>query len=94
MQGLHILLCNALLWYEAHAGLNDGDRNSFCIVAVVLLAPAERFDVLRGDDPHFVAERFELALPIKRAGAGLDANHTGRVLCDGPKKSLPPHTPA
>src|SRR6056297_1813021 len=69
-------------------------RHSSGIVAVILLPPTKRLDVLRRDDPDLMAKRLELALPIKCAGASLDTNHTGRDLCDSPKKCLPPHTSA
>src|SRR6056297_2973614 len=94
MQGLHILLGDTLLRHEPHAGLDDCNRDGLGIVAVILLPPTKRLDVLRRDDPDLMAKRLELALPIKCAGASLDTNHTGRDLCDSPKKCLPPHTSA
>ena len=74
--------------------LDDCNRDGLGIVAVILLPPTKRLDVLRRDDPDLMAKRLELALPIKCAGASLDTNHTGRDLCDSPKKCLPPHTSA
>lgn len=80
MQGLHILLSNALLRDEPHAWLDNRDRDGLCIVSVVLVTPPKGLDVLRRDCPDIVAECLELPLSVERSGAGLDTDHAGRNL--------------
>ncbi len=52
--------------------------------------PGERFDVVWGDDPNRVAERFKLSLPIECASTSLDTDLTSRRSADIVEK---PRTP-
>jgi hypothetical protein len=78
MQGLDVLLRDALLRHEAHAGLGDCDGDRLGIVAIILLPPPEGFDVLGRDNPDFMTEGLELPLPKEGPGAGFDADYAGR----------------
>ena len=63
-----------LLGLDRHVAHGRPDRrltDGFCVGRVVLLAPDERFDIDRRNQPNFMAESADGASPVMGAPAGL-----------------------
>ena len=76
------LLLGRLGWHEPHVGSGDGFTNRLSVSHVVLLPFDVRLHVSRRHQPHGMAECLQLARPIVRRGAGLDANQAWRQLLE------------
>src|SRR5215469_13735939 len=74
MERLDILLFECLLRHEPHIPLLYCGADRFGVIRIVLLAPDERLDVLRGHDLHRMPELLELPLPIESTGGSFDAD--------------------
>jgi hypothetical protein len=74
----HALLLRRLDRHKAHAGPGDRFADRFRIRGVVLLPLQVWLDASGRDQPDLVPQRRDLARPAVRAGAGLQANKTGR----------------
>jgi hypothetical protein len=75
-QQIHLLRC--FDQHETHRRSLHGFRNRFSITAVVLVPLEERFDVLRRDQAHVMAQSGQLAADVMGARAGLHADPAAR----------------
>ena len=71
------LLLRRLGRHEPHVGSGDGFTNCLCVSHVVLLAFDVGLHVSRRHQSHGMAERLEMAGPVMRRSASLDANQAG-----------------
>lgn len=62
------------------AGRTAASWDGFCVRRIVLLAPDERFDIDRRNQPNFMAESADGASPVMGAPAGLHRNDAAWVL--------------
>ena len=91
MQGLNVLLLDALSRDERDVWLACRGADRFRVIAVVLLPPHERLDILRADQLDLMPERLELARPIECARAGFDDHRARSDLRHGRQKLIPHH---
>jgi hypothetical protein len=68
------LLLRRLGWHEPHVGSGDRLANRFRVSHVVLLSFDVRLNVSRRHQSHGMAKCLQLARPMVRRGASLDAN--------------------
>src|SRR5712672_3519272 len=74
------LLLGCLCWHEPHAGSSDRLANRFCVSHIVLLPFDVGLHVSRRHQSHRMAKCLQLARPMVRRGASLDANQAWRQL--------------
>lgn len=74
------LLIGRLYRHEPDIRTPNRFTHGFGIVVVILAAFTVWFDELDCDNPHVVAELFELTSPVVSTAAGLEADQTGRAL--------------
>src|SRR6202035_337709 len=72
------LLLGGLGWHEPHVGPGDRLANGLRISRVILLPLDVRLHIGRRYQPHLVAQRLQLARPMVRRGAGLNADQARR----------------
>src|ERR1700687_4607418 len=76
------LLLGCLGWHEPHVGSGDRLANRFCVGHVILLPFDVGLNVSRRHQPYGMTECLQLARPMMRRGASLDANQTWRQLLE------------
>lgn len=76
MQGLDVLLLDALLGDEGDMRLAGGRADRLRIVAIVLLPPHKGLHILRADYFDLMPKRFELPRPVERARARFQDDRT------------------
>lgn len=64
MQGQQVHLLRCFDHHETHGWSLHGFRNRFSVTVVVLVPLEERFDVLRRDQTHVVAQSGQLAADV------------------------------
>ena len=72
-----------LLGLDRHIAHGRPDRrltDGFCVGRVVLLAPDERLDIDRRNQPNFMAKSADGASPVMGAPAGLHSDHAAWLL--------------
>src|SRR6267142_2582991 len=74
------LLLRRLGWDEPHVGSGDGFTNCLCVSCIVLLPFDVGLHVSRRHQSHGMAKCLQLARPMVRRGASLDANQAWRQL--------------
>ena len=74
------LLLGRLCWHKPHVGSGDRFANRFCVSHVVLLPFDVGLHVSRRHQSHGMAKCLQLARPMVRRGASLDANQAWRQL--------------
>ena len=74
------LLLLGLDRHEAHGRPDRRLTDGFCVRRVVLLAPDERFDIDRRNQPNFMAESLDSASPVMGAPAGLHSDDAAWAL--------------
>jgi hypothetical protein len=78
VQRQHRLLLNVLDRYKAHVRSTDSLADGLGVGCIILVGLDVRFDKLRRHQSHGVAHRLELARPVVRTTAGLDADQARR----------------
>lgn len=91
MQREDRLLLHRLHRHKAHVRTPHRFADRLGVVAVVLRALAIRRHKARHHDPDLVTVAHELARPLVRTGARLDADPTRRQRCDQLHQLLAPH---
>src|SRR6478752_1358731 len=71
------LLLWSLGWHEPHVGLGDRLANGLRVSRVILLPLDVRLHIGRRYQPHLVTQRLQLARPMVRRSAGLNADQAG-----------------
>jgi len=74
------LLLRRLGWHKPHVGSGDGFANRLCVSHIVLLPFDVGLHVSRRHQSHGMAKCLQLARPMVRRGASLDANQAWRQL--------------
>lgn len=88
MQRLHVLLRGTRHRDRGDAAAGHRTADRLCIGHIALVGPHKRFDVLRRQNTYVVAQTHQLARPVVRTTAGLDANPSRRCVGE-PAQHLP-----
>jgi len=76
------LLLGSLGWYKPHVGPGDCLANGLRVSRIVLLPLDVGLHIVRRDQPLGVTQGPQLARPVVRRGASLDANQAWRQLLE------------
>jgi hypothetical protein len=76
------LLVRSLGLDEPHVGPADSFTDGLSVIGIVLLSFNVRLHVGRWHQPHGVAQRLQLARPMVRRGASLNADQAWRKLLE------------
>jgi hypothetical protein len=74
------LLCHRLDRNKAHVRPPDGLANRLSVGCIGLVPPHVWLNVLRRDQPDFVADTRQFTRPVVRTGAGFHADNARRQL--------------
>jgi len=77
-----------------HARSRRGFADGLRIVAIILAAFDERFDILRRDQPHPMAQGLKRTAPIMRPATSFHRHSDGRQLGEEGHQILPPQIAA
>src|ERR1700721_4825034 len=78
------LLFGILGWHEPHGGSGDRLANRFCVGHVILLPFDVGLNVSRRHQSYGMAKRLQLARPMVRRRASLNANQAWRQFLEEP----------